>query len=147
MTRSEAGFTLLEVMIATVIMAIAVSGVLVALSTSVRNASKLTDRDRASVLARRKMEELLIEKRLPRHVILEGAYDPATTNGLPSGWKARVTPFELPPNPAPGTKILDRIEVQIWWQTSAGAQTYAVEGFRRSILAPEEVTAGALLPR
>ena len=145
--RSRRGFTLLEVMIATVIMAIAVSGVLAALSTSVRNASKLTDRDRASVLARRKMQELLVEKRLPRHIVLEGAYDPATTSGLPWGWKARVTPFEIPPNPTPGTKILDRVEVQIWWQTSGGAQTYTVEGFRRSILAPEELAAGALLPQ
>jgi general secretion pathway protein I len=135
--RPRSGFTLLEVMVATVIMAIAVSGVLAALSTSVRNASKLTDRDRASVLARRKIEELLVEKRLPRHVILEGAYDPATTNGLPWGWKARVTPFEVPPNPTPGTKILERIEVQIWWQTSGSAQTYAVEGFRRAVLQPQ----------
>ena len=64
------GFTLLEVLVATVIMAIAVSGVLAALSTSVRNATRLTDRDRASVFARRKMEELLVDKRLPRHLSL-----------------------------------------------------------------------------
>ena len=135
------GFTLLEVLVATVIMAIAVSGVLAALSTSVRNATRLTDRDRASVFARRKMEELLVEKRLPRHIILEGLYDQS------SGWKARVTPFEVPQNPAPGTKILDRIEVQIWWVISGRTLTFDVEGFRRSILTPEDIAAGALLPR
>jgi general secretion pathway protein I len=137
----ERGFTLLEVLVATVVMAIAVAGVLAALSTSVRNAARLTDRDRASVQARRKMEELLIEKKLPRHVILEGAYDPV------SGWKARITPFEVPDNPGPGTKILDRIEVQIWWMVSGQAQTFHTEGFRRAVLTQEDIASGALLPR
>jgi general secretion pathway protein I len=143
----ERGFTLLEVLVATVIMAIAISGVLGALSTSVRNASRLTDRDRASMLARRKMEELLIEKRLPRHIILEGLYDPVTTNGLPSGWKARVTPFEVPPNPAPGTKMLERLEVQVWWQVAGRTMTFDTEGFRRTVLTPQDVAGGGLLPQ
>lgn len=139
--RSRRGFTLLEVLVATMIMAIAVTGVLAALSTSVRNASRLTDRDRASLLARRKMEELLVEKRLPRHLVLEGLYDGN------SGWKARVTPFEVPPNPTPGTKILDRVEVQIWWVIAGKTLTFDVEGFRRSILTPQDIAARGLLPR
>jgi general secretion pathway protein I len=139
--RSQRGFTLLEMLIATVIMAVAVTGVLAALSTSVRNASRVTDRDRASVLARRKMDELLIEKRLPRHMMLQGAYDGS------SGWKARVTPFEVPPNPTPGTPILDRIEVQVWWVNAGRTLTFDAEGFRRSILTPQDIAAGALLPR
>jgi general secretion pathway protein I len=145
--RSERGFTLLEVLVATVIMAIAVGGLLVALSTSVRNAARLTDRDRASVLARRKMEELLIEKRLPMHVILEGPNDPATTNGLPSGWKARVTPFEFPQNAGPGTSVLERVEVQVWWVIAGNTQTFMLEGFRRAVLQPEDLAGGALLAR
>ncbi len=145
--RTERGFTLLEVLIATVVMAIAIAGVLAALSTSVRNAARLTDRDRASIFARRKLDEMLVEKRLPRNVILEGAYDPGTTNGLPSGWKARVTAFEVPENPGPGTKILDRIEVQIWWIVSGQTQTFEAEGFRRTVLTPEDIKMGGLLPR
>jgi general secretion pathway protein I len=145
--KSERGFTLLEVMIATVIMAIAIAGVLMALSTSVRNAARLTDRDRASVLARRKMEELLVEKRLPRHQMIEGLYDVNWTNGLTSGWKARVTPFEIPPNPGAGTKILDRIHLQIWWVVAGETQTFELEGFRRSVLTPQEIGAGDLIPR
>jgi general secretion pathway protein I len=145
--RTERGFTLLEVLIATVIMAVAIGGALMALSTSVRNASRLTDRDRASMLARRKMEELLVEKRLPRNVILQGAYDANSTNGLPAGWKARITPFEVPPNPAPGTKILERVEVQVWWVVAGSPQMFNIDGFRRSVLLPEDVAAGGLLPR
>jgi general secretion pathway protein I len=138
---SQRGFTLLEMLIATVIMAVAVTGVLAALSTSIRNASRVTDRDRASVLARRKMDELLLEKRLPRHMMLQGVYDGS------SGWKARVTPFEVPPNPTPGTPILDRIEIQVWWVNAGQTRTFDIEGFRRSILTPQDVAAGALLPR
>jgi general secretion pathway protein I len=139
--KFQRGFTLLEVLVATMIMAIAVGGVLAALSTSVRNASRLTDRDRASVLARRKMEELLVEKRLPRHIVLEGLYDAS------HGWKARVTPYEVPPNPTPGAKILDRLEVQIWWVIAGKTLTFDVEGFRRSVLTQEDIAAGALIPR
>jgi general secretion pathway protein I len=139
--KSQRGFTLLEMLVATVIMAVAVTGVLAALSTSVRNASRVTDRDRAGVLARRKMDELLIEKRLPRHMMLQGVYDSS------SGWKARVTPFEVPPNPTPGTPILDRIEVQVWWVIAGQTRTFDMEGFRRSILTPQDIAAGALLPR
>jgi general secretion pathway protein I len=129
--RKEHGFTLLEMMVATVVMAIAIAGVLAALSTSVRNATRLTDRDRAAVLARRKMDELLVEKRLPRNIILQGAYDAST------GWKARVTPFDVPENPGPGSKILERIEVQIWWVVSGSTQTFELEGFRRAVLAQQ----------
>lgn len=145
--RVASGFSLLEVLIATVIMAIAVAGVLSALSTSMRNGSRLTDHDRASMLARRKMDELLLDRRLPRHIIVEGAYDPSLTNGHASGWKARLTPFEVPQNPGPGTQILDRLEVQVWWIVAGQTRTFALEGFRRSLLTPQDIASGALLPR
>ena len=46
---------------------------------------------------------------------------PAQTNGSPSGWQARIAPFEMPPNPAPGMPIVDRIEVQVWWMNGDAA--------------------------
>lgn len=144
---SRRGFTLLEVLVATVIMTVAIGGALSALSATMRNASRLTDHDRAAMLARRKMDELIAEKRLPRHMILQGLYDATMTNGHSSGWKALVQPFELPPNPGPGSKIMDRIEVQIWWTTAGRTQTYSLEGFRRAVITEQEIAAGALLPR
>ena len=105
------GFTLLEVLVATVIMAVAVSGVMSALSGSMRIAGRLTDYDRAAMLARRKVEEMLADKRIPRNVMFEGTYDPAQTSGTPSGWRARITPFEMPPSAAVGTPVVDRIDV------------------------------------
>lgn len=140
----QRGFTLLEVLVATVILATAIAGLMSALSGSLRVASRLTDYDRAAMLARRKMEELTTERRLPRFTRFEGAYDPAQTNGSPSGWRAMAVPFEVPPNPTPGMPIVERIEVTVWWTSGAQQRTFAVEGFRRYYLKPEDIAAGAI---
>ena len=142
----QSGFTLLEVLVATVVLATAIGGLMTALSGSLRIASRLTDYDRAAMLARRKMEELTTERRLPRLTPFEGAYDPAQTNGLPSGWSAIVVPFEVPPNPAPGIPIVERVEVTVWWTTGGERRTYAVDGFRRYYLTPQDIAAGAIQP-
>ena len=52
MTRGERGFTLLEVLVATVIMGIAVAGLIAGLSQSAKNASRLTDYDSARPCSR-----------------------------------------------------------------------------------------------
>lgn len=142
--RPQAGFTLLEVLVATVILAVAISGLMAALSGSLRVAGRLTDYDRAAMLARRKMEEIVADRRAPRFVLLEGLYDPAQTNGSPSGWKVKISPFEMPPNPTPGMPIVDRVEVQVWWMSGAEPRTFAVEGFRRHYLTPQDMAAGLM---
>ena len=58
---NRSGFTLLEVLVATVIMGIAVTGLIVGLSQSVKNASRLSDYDGAAMLARTKMNDLLLD--------------------------------------------------------------------------------------
>ena len=59
------GFTLLEILVATTIMGIAVVGLLSSLSTSMRSAARVTDADRAAQMARNKMEELMVDGNLP----------------------------------------------------------------------------------
>jgi general secretion pathway protein I len=122
------GFTLLEVLVATLIMAIAVAGVLGALSTSLRNASRISDADTAALLAKRKLDELLVEERLPKGVVVEGAFPDGR------GWRARVSKFEMPPGVSPGVEILERIEVEVWWLAGEQRRTFNVEGYRRSVL-------------
>ncbi len=135
------GFTLLEVLVATVIMAIAITGLMSAISTSLRSAARLTDYDRAVMFARQKMDELLIAAKVPKLTPFEGTWDESITGGLPIYWRARLSPFEMPPNPGPGAPFLERIQLEVWWMNGDKRRSFALEGFRRSILAPEDMAA------
>src|SRR5258708_35305230 len=95
--RSRRGFTLLEVMVATTIMGIAVVTMLSALSTSVRNATRLTDYDRAVLLGRAKMDALLSDPTLPPMTVMEQPLDASMLGGAKGGWRAQVSPFEQAP--------------------------------------------------
>jgi type II secretion system protein I len=125
---------LLEVLVATSIMAVAVVGLLSALSSSLSNAGRLTDHDKAALAARRKMDELLLAtEMLPKMQVLEGPLDPAA-DGLTGGWRARVSPFEGPPNAGPGTTVLDRVECEIWWMSGDKRRSFSLEGYKQVIL-------------
>lgn len=127
------GFTLLEMLVATLIMGVAVVGLLSSISTSLRNAGRLTDYDRAALAAKRKMDELLLDSRLPKLAVIEGRFDPAT-EGMEGGWRARLAPFEMPPRAGPGTAILERLELEIWWMSGERRRSLTLEGFRRSVI-------------
>jgi general secretion pathway protein I len=132
MTRR--GFTLLEVLVATLIMALAVTGLLSALSTSLRSASRLTDYDRAALLAHQKMDELMLDVKAPKLAPFEGTWGPEVTGGLQTGWRARISPFEAPPGTSVGAPFLERIELEIWWMNGDKRRSFQIEGFRRSVM-------------
>jgi general secretion pathway protein I len=145
--RRAAGFTLLEVLVATVIMAIAVSGLLSAISTSLNNASRLTGYDRSALLAKRKLDELLLDTRLPRNVPIEGVWTEAEAGGTGGGWTATVTVFDMLPGSGPGASALERIELEVWWAGGDRRRSLRLEGFRRGILRPGDTPAlGAAQP-
>ena len=130
---NQRGFTLLEVMVATVIMGVAVAGLIAGLSQSVRNASRLTDYDRAAMLARTRMNDLLADRSLPFDGVIEGRIDPDQSGGVPTGWRASLKPFDLPPNAGPGTTILQRIALEIWWEPGAGKRrAIELESYRQT---------------
>lgn len=135
------GFTLLECLVATVIMAIAVAGLMSAISTSLRNAARLTDHDRAALLARQKMDELLIADGLQKIVPFQGTWGPEATGGVSMGWVARLTPFEVPRGAGPGTPFLERIELEIWWMNGDQQRTFTLEGYRRDALGNADMAA------
>lgn len=134
--RNQQGFTLLEVLVAAVVMGLAVAGAMSAIAASSRNASRLTQYDRAVTLARQKMDELLVDRSAPRNVPLSGNWDPPIAN---AGWNARVAPFEAPPAVGQGGGIVDRIELEIWWMDQATRRSFSLEGFRRNTLQPGDV--------
>lgn len=142
----QRGFTLLEVLVATLIMGIAVSGLMSALSTSMRSAARLTDYDRAALLGRQKMDELLLATKLPKGSVIEGAWGPEVAGDLQVGWRARITPFEMLPKAPPGSFFLERIELEIWWATRDRRRTFTLEGFRRAVTTPEDVAAAGPQP-
>lgn len=135
----QRGFTLLEMLVATTVMAIAVVGLLSALSTSMRNAGRLTNHDRAALIARRRLEDLLAATRLPRMQVMEGPLAPATDAGLEGVWRARVTPFEMNPNAQAGAPMVSRVELEISWREGSQDKSFRVDGYKTELLRPEDM--------
>ena len=132
--RQQRGFTLLEALVATTIMAIAVAGIMDALSASYRNVSRLTQADRAVILARTKMDALLIDDGLPRKTPVSGLFTAAEAGAMNAGWQARVTPIESAPGVTDHNWVIDRIELEIWWMDGATRRSFSLEGYRRALL-------------
>src|SRR5689334_14459476 len=131
--KQQRGFTLLEALVATMIMGIAVAGILDALAASSRNVLRLTQADRAVVLARTKMDELLVNDGLPRKTFLEGQFPAAQSGPMNAGWRARVTPIEAAPEATDLNFVIDRIELEIWWMDGNARHSFSLEGYRRSL--------------
>jgi general secretion pathway protein I len=128
------GFTLLEMLVATAIMGIAVVGLMSNLSASLRNAARLTDYDRAALLAHEKMDELLLDSQLPALGVVAGGFDPAVTGNVAAGWSARLTPFDVPPDAPPGSEVLDQLELRVWWGSGSNPRSLVLVGYRRGRL-------------
>ena len=80
--KGKRGFTLLEMIVATTIMGIAVAGLMSGISSTTRNAARLRDYDRVVQLARLRMNSLLTDPPGPGHAMQQGLFDPAITGGL-----------------------------------------------------------------
>jgi general secretion pathway protein I len=132
--KNNCGFTLLEVLVATAIMGIAVAGLLNTISGAAHNAARLTEYDRAVLLAKSKMDELLAEPKLQRNVPMVGEFDPLRTGGVPCSWRAVIQPFDTVPGSVPGTWVVDRIELEIDWMDGGVKHSFSLEGFRRGVL-------------
>jgi prepilin-type N-terminal cleavage/methylation domain-containing protein len=132
--KNQRGFTLLEALVATMIMGIAVAGIMDALAASSRNVMRLTQADRAVILARTKMDELLVNDLLPRKVFMDGRLTAAESGAVDAGWRARVTPIEFAPEATDLNWVIDRIELEIWWMDGATRHSFSLEGYRRALL-------------
>jgi len=137
-SKNQRGFTLLEALVATMIMGVAVAGILEALAVSSRNVTRLTQSDRAVILARTKMDELLVNDGLIRKTDLGGLFSPAEAGAMTAGWRARVTPVEAAPAATERNWVIDRITLEIWWMDGSTRRSFSLEGYRRSLMPPGE---------
>ena len=124
--------------VATLIMAIAVVGLISAISASTRNATRLIEHDRIVQLARTKMNELLLDRTLPRDLVVNGEFDPALTGGGKAGWRARTSLFERAPASQPGAMVLDRIQLEVWWTAGSARRSFALDGYRSRFAVKED---------
>ena len=125
------GFSLLEMIVATAILGIAIIGLMTLTTTVLANAARIREYDRAAMLARTKMNQLLVEEPLPLGMNLSGMFDASL------GWEARVDPFFLPPTPQPGRPMLVQIKLSVWWDSDGRRKRLQLESFRRMIIRPE----------
>ncbi len=122
--RSEAGFTLMEVLVATAIMGIAVTALMTGLSGSLRNIGRAESYERAILLGRAQMNRILIEGPLK-----PGLYRGAWEDGW--RWEAEIrrwNPYpaaerrreeELPP--------VARIRLNVYWKGTTGEKSVTLE--------------------
>jgi prepilin-type N-terminal cleavage/methylation domain-containing protein len=128
--NSQAGFSLLEMIVATALTGLTVVGLLSLTSQSLSNSGRIREYDRAAMLARAQMDELLTLDPPRLNQPLEGAFDPL------SGWQARITPVEVDYNAAAGGTLLARVDLTIWWQSDGRRKTFPLEGYRRVRIDP-----------
>lgn len=131
MSRRTAGFTLLEMIVATALMSMAVVSLLSLLSGVLSNAARVKQYDQAAMLARTKMNDLLVMSPLPLGRPLGGQFDES------AGWKAVAMPFERWPEAYPGSYQLIRIDLEVWWTNRDERKSVKLEGFRRDIIPME----------
>ena len=140
--KKDAGFTLLEMLVAATILATAVVGLMSALSGTTRNAARLQDYDRAVQLGRTRMNDLMLDMRMPRNTTVSGTFDRSQTGGLEAGWKARLSQFSLPPVIQVGQAGLDRVELEIWWKSGLTTRTFTIDAYRPRPITAADVAAG-----
>ena len=139
---TKRGFTLLEMIVATTIMGIAVAGLMSGISNSTRNAARLRDYDRVIQLARLRMNSLLADPGATVSGQRDGLFDPAITGGLECGWRAQVGVFEQGSlTPGEGDYVLDRIQLEVWWMSGGQRRTFPLESYRRRTLRPADLEA------
>jgi type II secretion system protein I len=130
----QRGFTLLEMLVASAIMAAALIGIMASLSGATRNASRLRDYDRVVQLARLRMNDIIADER--SQGVLEGMFTPELVGGMVSGWRANVAKVEEGPDPVAGNFALDRVQLEVWWMQGTTRRSFSLEGYRHRIIRP-----------
>ncbi|MCX6615273.1 MAG: prepilin-type N-terminal cleavage/methylation domain-containing protein [Acidobacteria bacterium] len=118
-----AGFTLLEVLVATALVGIAAAALMSGLSGSLRNLSRAEGYEKAVLVARAQMSRLLIEEKL-KPGRLEDRWDESYR------WEAEVAPWDpggrAPVNPDVVPEIAV-IKLRVFWKGVQGEKQVTLE--------------------
>lgn len=127
-SKRQAGFTLLEVLVATIILAVGVSALLSNLSTSTSNLFKTGDVDRLTYLSKRKMDELIGVRNVPIGAPFEGVLEADAANKPIAGFTAQILPAG-PVGAISGERI-ERVRLETWLQSGSKKRTMQLESYR-----------------
>ena len=74
----------------------------------------------------------------------EGTWGPEVTDGSDMGWRARLTPFEVPKGGGVGRPFIERVELEIWWMSGTQRRWFQLQGFHRALLTKADLEAATL---
>ena len=135
------GFSLLEMIVATTVLSLAIVGLLGVIRTSLANAARVKEYDRAAMLARSTMSEILVSDPLPVPGRQSGRYDDK------AGWEAVIKPFEMPMRPRSGGVMVAGIQLTIWWRSEGRRKTQIFNGFQRVRITSDHMESAAFRSR
>ena len=122
--KRQRGFTVLEALVAVMILGSAVAAISGVLSTSLRNIGRAEEYERVTLLARAQMNELLA---------LPPWKDGNTWSGQWAGdyrWKARAQAVPSARGAQDAAQLLVRMTLVGVWKTTRGEKTYTLETAR-----------------
>ena len=118
---------MLEVLVASIILAVAVSALLGNLSMSTVNLFRTNDIDRLTFLSKRKMDELISVQTLPRGRVMEGVLETNAENKAIAGFRAQILPG-LRNNDT--REVLEKVWLETWLDSGAKRRVLRLESYR-----------------
>lgn len=119
--RRARGFSLLEILVAFAIMALALGMIYRVMGSNARHTAGLAGRERAVLLA---------ESLLAAHEVVpaEGVSDDGESAGY--AWQVRSAPYDTPASTHPGAARLHEVRVSVQWQDGERTRQFALGTLR-----------------
>ena len=123
MTRRN-GFSLLEMVVATGLLGVAMVGILGSIGSSVTAVGAAREYETAALIARSRMNELLTARPLPLGTTMGDRYPDG------SGWEAIARPMEGFRSDDSGRQLV-QVSLAVWWNSGGDRKEIRLEGYRR----------------
>jgi len=120
--RKSQGFSLMEVLVAMMVLGVAFSTLFGLISGSMRNVDRLQEHEKITSLAQMKLNELILQMNQGVSPGLSGSFDPKYR------WQGRLDPLslEVGPDVKPGY-LLFRLRLSVLWSGRSHENEFTVE--------------------